>query len=81
VKRVSIRDLKKNLSSVIDEAEAGGSIVVTRHNDVVAVLGPARPRNVHRGAHAGSGARLRPAVKLGSKGRYLTVLLEDRGEP
>jgi hypothetical protein len=42
-------------------------------------LGPARPTApVHRGARVGEG-RFRPALKRATKGRYLAVLLEDRG--
>jgi prevent-host-death family protein len=77
MKRVSIKDLKANLSGVIAEAESGGSILITRHNGPVAVVGPARPQAVHRGSDVGQ-ARLRPAVKKGTKGRYLAVLIEDR---
>jgi len=43
----------------------------------VAQLGPARPDSVHRGARVGTG-RIRPAMKRGTKGRYLAVLLDDR---
>ena len=41
-------------------------------------LRPAEAESVHRGRNVGSG-RIRPAVKRGTKGRYLEVLLEDRG--
>jgi prevent-host-death family protein len=79
MKKVTMKDLKKDLSSVIGQAEAGRSILITRHNDVVAIVGPARPAGVHRGHDAGTG-RLRPALKSGTKGRYLSVLTEDRGQ-
>ena len=78
MKRISIQDLKAQLSAAVAEAESGSTIVVTRHNEPVAQLGPATPPHVHRGARAGTG-RLEPALKRGTKGRYLTVLLEDRG--
>lgn len=77
MKQVSIQDLKATLSAVIAEVESGTTIVVTRHNAPVAQLTPARAREVHRGARVG--ARLTPALKRGTKGRYLAVLLEDRG--
>jgi prevent-host-death family protein len=77
--RISIQDLKARLSSAVAEAEGGRTILITRHNEPVARLGPARPQHVHRGANAGTG-RLRPAVKRGTKGRYLAVLAEDRGD-
>jgi prevent-host-death family protein len=78
MKKLSIQDLKAHLSTAVAEAESGGTIIITRHNHPVAQLGPAHPQNVHRAAHPGTG-RLRPAVKRGTKGRYLAVLLEDRG--
>ena len=78
MKQISIQDLKARLSTAVAEAESGDTIIITRHNHPVAQLGPARPQNLHRGTHAGTG-RLRPAVKRGTKGRYLAVLLEDRG--
>ncbi len=78
VKQISIQDLKANLSAVVAEAEAGATIVVTRHNAPVARLSPARAEFVHHGRNAGP-ARLRRAVRRNTKGRFLDVLLEDRG--
>ena len=78
MKKISIQDLKAHLSTAVAEAESGDTIIITRHNHPVAQLNPARPQNLHGGTHAGTG-RLRPAVKRGTKGRYLAVLLEDRG--
>jgi prevent-host-death family protein len=76
--QISIQDLKSRLSGAVAEAESGATITITRHNRPVARLSPARPFHVHRGARAGAG-RLKPAITRGTKGRYLTVLLEDRG--
>jgi prevent-host-death family protein len=77
--QISIQDLKAQLSAVVARAEAGATIVITRHSEPVAQLGPARQSNVHRGDHLGTG-RLKPALKRGvTKGRYLAVLLDDRG--
>jgi prevent-host-death family protein len=78
MKRVSIQELKAKLSAVVAEVEAGATLLITRHNTPVAQLGPARPHVVHRGRQGGSG-RITPALKRGTKGRYLSVLLEDRG--
>lgn len=78
MKRVSIQDLKAQLSGVVAEAESGHTIVITRHAEPVAVLGPARRNLVRRGARVGAG-RLEPALTWGTNGRYLDVLLEDRG--
>ena len=78
MKRMSIQDLKAQLSAAVAEAQAGATIVITRHREPVAQLCPARPPSVHRGALVGT-ARLRPALRRGTKGRYLAVLKEDRG--
>jgi prevent-host-death family protein len=77
MKKVSIQDLKARLSAVVAEAEEGRTIVVTRHNEPVGQLGPARMDHGRRGAKR---TRLRPAITRGSKGRYLKVLAEDRGD-
>jgi prevent-host-death family protein len=77
MKRVSIQVLKAGLSALITEAEEGRTIVVTRHNAPVAQLGPARMAHGPRGAKR---TRLKPAITRGTKGRYLRVLAEDRGE-
>jgi prevent-host-death family protein len=78
MKKVSIQDLKAGLSAAVAEAQAGRTIVITRHNEPVAQLGPARTDHLHRGVRVGRG-RVTPALKRGTKGRYLAVLLEDRG--
>lgn len=75
---VSIQSLKARLSAVVAEAESGHTIVITRHNAPVAQLSPVRAESVHHGKNVGSG-RIRAALKRGTKGRYLDVLLEDRG--
>jgi len=79
MKRISIQDLKAQLSAVIAEAESGETILITRHNQPVAQLTPAEIQNLHRGKFFGKG-RIAPAVKRGTNGRYLEVLLEDRGD-
>ena len=75
---VSIQDLKARLSAVVAEAESGDTIIITRHNAPVAQLSRANTESVHRGQKVGS-RRLTAALRRGTKGRYLEVLLEDRG--
>jgi prevent-host-death family protein len=78
MERVSIQGLKARLSAVVAEAEAGGTIVITRHNEPVAIVGPAAGgRDVHRGARVGTG-RIRPALERGTRGKYLAALHADR---
>ena len=78
MKQISIQDLKASLSAAIAEAEAGATLVITRHNEPVAQLRPARRFDVRRGAAVGAG-RLKPATRRSTNGRYLAVLKEDRG--
>ncbi len=78
IKKVSIQDLKATLSAAVAEAEAGATILVTRHGEPVAKLGPAGSAPLHRGHAAGAG-RLRPAIRRHTDGRYLVVLDDDRG--
>ena len=79
MKQISIQDLKARLSAAVAEAQSGKTIIVTRHNEPVAQLGPAGVHQVHRGPRVGSG-RLKPAIRRGTRGRYLEVLMEDRGD-
>jgi prevent-host-death family protein len=79
MKQISIQDLKARLSAAISEAEAGNTIVITRHNEAVAQLIPAHPQYLHRGKDFGKGG-IRPALKRGKKIPYLDVLLQDRGD-
>ena len=78
MKTVSIQDLKAQLSAIVAEAEAGDTVVITRHNAPVAQLGPTRAELVHRGKNVGKGP-LRAALKRGTKVPFLEALLEDRG--
>ncbi len=77
MKTVSIDELKRNLSSFIDQAASGERIVITRHRRPVASLAPAGSEHVHVGARFGR-ARLKPVLKGPTKGAYLDVLIEDR---
>jgi antitoxin (DNA-binding transcriptional repressor) of toxin-antitoxin stability system len=79
MKKVSIQDLKATLSATVAEAEAGATIVVTRHGEAVAMMGPPATPGVHIGRKFGA-YRLRPAIKQNTRGRYLKVLDEDRGD-
>jgi prevent-host-death family protein len=77
MKRMSIQDLKGQLSAAVAEAEAGGFVEITRHNRPVAVLAPAESPHVHRGRRVGAGS-LKPVLKRATRGRYLAVLSDDR---
>jgi prevent-host-death family protein len=49
MKQMSIQDLKAKLSEAVVKAEAGATVVITRHNEPVAHLGPAASGHLHRG--------------------------------
>ena len=76
---ISDQELKARLSGAIAEAEAGRTLVITRHRTPVAQLGPATAAAVRRGSRVGRG-QLVPALETGTRGRALAVLLEDRGD-
>jgi prevent-host-death family protein len=78
MEQMSIQDLKARLSGAVAAAESGATILITRHSEPVARLGPAQPPGVHRGGRVGTG-RLVPAMARGTGGRSLAALLEDRG--
>ncbi len=65
------------MSSIIREAEAGRDVVITRHNKPVARLTRPETEHLHVGCRFGE-ARLKPAVKGKTRGRYLRMLEEDR---
>jgi antitoxin (DNA-binding transcriptional repressor) of toxin-antitoxin stability system len=75
---MSIQDLKARLSSAIAEAEAGHTIVITRHHAAVAKLSPA-DQHLHRGKRFGQGG-LTPAIKTNAKIPYLQALADDRSD-
>jgi antitoxin (DNA-binding transcriptional repressor) of toxin-antitoxin stability system len=77
VKEISIQDLKGRISSVIADAEAGVTVLITRHRRPVAKLSPAVSDHVHVGARFGR-AKLRAVSNTSTHGRYLEVLLDDR---
>jgi prevent-host-death family protein len=79
MKRISVQDLKARLSAAIAEAEAGSTLLITRHNEPVAQLAPANARHLYRGRDVGK-RRIKPALKRGTKGRYLALLKDDRGD-
>jgi prevent-host-death family protein len=79
MKQISIQDLKAKLSAAVSEAESGNTIVITRHNEPVAKIVPARPEHQYRGQQLGKSG-LKPAIKRGAKIPYLQFLLDDRGD-
>ena len=80
MRTVSIDELKRGLSSFVDQAAAGARILITKHRRPVASLTSADMEHVHIGARFGRGA-LKPLLKAPTQGRYLAVLDSDRRPP
>lgn len=80
MKTVSIDELKRNLSALVSEAEAGARILITKHRRPVATLSAAGLEHVHIGARFGRGG-LKPLLRAPTHGKYLEVLAEDRRAP
>ena len=72
-----MNELKQDLASIIAEAEAGNEVLVTRHNKPVARLSRPGTEHLHTGTHFGK-ARLKPALRAKTAGRYLQILKDDR---
>jgi prevent-host-death family protein len=47
VESINIRQAREKLSELVDSAEQGESIAITRHGKKVAVLGPVRQEGFH----------------------------------
>jgi prevent-host-death family protein len=77
MKTVSIDELKRHLSSLVDQAAAGARILITKHRRPVASLAAADMEHVHVGARFGRGA-LKPLLRAPTQGQYLEVLASDR---
>ncbi len=77
---VSVQDLKATLSAAVASAEAGETIVITRHGKPVARLVPADPPHVHRGTRVGEPWPAAIANGSGLGALAVAALLEDRGD-
>lgn len=77
MKKVSLKELKQNLSQYAEEASQGEPIEVTKYNKPFLYLSGAFSPSLHIGSRVGQGT-LAPAGKAASGGAYLKALLEDR---
>jgi len=77
MKTVSIDELKRNLSSLLEEVAGGAQILITKHRRPIATLSAADMAHVRVGPRFGRGA-LKPLLRAPTRGRYLEVLVEDR---
>lgn len=78
MKHVSLKDLKSNLAHLAHEASQGAQIEITRYNRPYITLGPTHAEGLRVGNQLGKG-NLEPMTRNGSRGRFLEVLIEDRG--
>jgi antitoxin (DNA-binding transcriptional repressor) of toxin-antitoxin stability system len=78
MKLVPMNELKQELASIVAEAEAGIDVVITKHNKPVARLSRPGTEHLHAGPRFGK-AKLKPAVRGKTAGRYLQILRDDRG--
>jgi antitoxin (DNA-binding transcriptional repressor) of toxin-antitoxin stability system len=78
MKSVPINELKQKLASIVAEAEAGYDVLITKHNKPIARLTRPDTQHLHIGLQFGK-AKLNPAVKGKTAGRFLQMLEEDRG--
>lgn len=77
MKTVSIDELKRNLSSLIEQAAAGARILITKHRRPVATLFAADMEHLHIGSRFGRGA-VKPLLRAPTQGKYLEILDDDR---
>lgn len=83
---IGVRDLKANLSAVLDRAAAGETITVTERGRAKAVLGPVPGRGrIDRGIvegwiTPGTDGPLEPVAPLPARRTVLEVLADDRGD-
>ena len=78
MKIVTMNGPKQKPASIVAEAETGNDVLITRNNKPVALLTKPRTEYLHTGSKFGK-ARLKPAIRGKTAGRYLRILEENRG--
>jgi antitoxin (DNA-binding transcriptional repressor) of toxin-antitoxin stability system len=78
MRRISIRELERRLANIVAEVEGGRSFLVTRGDRIVARLVPPTTAHLHVGSRYGTG-ELEPLLRGPTKGRFLEVIVDDRG--
>ena len=77
MKKVPIHEIKRNLAAFVSEAARGERILITRHGRPTATLEASGREHLVVGERS-SRARLRPALRNASRGKFLEVLSADR---
>lgn len=68
--QISLREARRRLSQLLDDAEHGKSVMITRHGRKVARLGPAEPE---QGKRLPDLSEFRQSIR--AKGRPLSMLV------
>lgn len=74
-----MQELRRRLSALVAEAERGRCFLITRGDRIVARLVPPTA-HLHVGSRFGSG-RVEPLLAGPTGGRYLDIVVDDRGRP
>ncbi len=79
MRSVSVHELKRDLSRLLRDVEAGARILVTRHGRPVAALDPAPEPGLHVGRSSPAG-NLHAAIEVDEErqAKVLGLLLADR---
>ncbi len=73
--RVNIQEARRRLSKLVDDAERGESVVITRHGKKVARIEPVRKAG---GRTLPDLSKFRQSIKAGGKGLSRTVIERRR---
>ena len=79
MEKISINQIKKNFAHWAKLAAEGEAIQITKYNRPYLQLTQITESGLRYGKHFGK-TSLKSALKHASKGRYLSVLSEDRGD-
>ncbi len=74
---INVREARKRLGDLVDAAEGGDTIVITRRGRQVAVLGPVKPRGRRKLPNL---AAFRASVKVKGKPLSRVVVAARAGE-
>lgn len=77
MKRVSLKDLKQNLSTWVEIAHQGNPVEVMKYNQPFVMLVPWNPSELHIGSKVGK-VQLTPCLENATHGKWAKYLEEDR---
>lgn len=77
MRKVSLKDLKQNLSAWVEIAHLGEPVEVMKYNQPFVMIVPWNPSELHVGSQVGK-AHLKPCLKNATQGKWAAYLDEDR---